>query len=432
MKVNAFARKRWLLVPLGVLLVGALVAAHYGSLTAPARYADRDFMSLWSGGRAILEGLDPYDPGVWVPLRSRFGSTWMPDDRAPFPLWTLMLLVPLAILPLDWAAAAWLVLGELLLGLSVFLLAVQVGGQRLSAAAFAALALGALVSRGALITLNNGQITFLLLLALTAFLVLSRRRKPFAAGFVLAFVALKPSPFVLFAPLIGLWLIARRRWKVVLGSLAGGAVLLAASWLVQPGWLFKWLNVRGKTEATFQTPTIWGIAHELSSAWWPLIGMAMAVLLAGGLGWLLLARQGAGRVATGTGRMSPAPTGEGEMDEAHAVSLALIGSLLVTPYAWAYEHVLLLIPLLLLFARLVVDKLTVRPGPRHLVANMCAWLIWIALVFCLPWLLYWVAVRLDRDTMSFLVPALVGVAFYVLCVRGADQWCVHSQAARSF
>jgi len=380
-------RARWLLVPLGAAFVAILVGAHYWFLTTPTRYANRDFMSLWCGGRAILEGLDPYDPQVWVPLRRRFGSTWMPDDRAPFPLWTLMFSTPFALLSLDWGAAAWLVLTEWLLGLSVFLLVTRLEGQKPSLVAFACMALGAFTLRGTLTTLNNGQITFVLLLVLTLFLVLSRRRKPFLAGFVLAFILFKPTPFTLFAPLVGLWLISRRRWKTLLGGLAGGTALLATSWLLQPGWLFEWLKVRGKTEVTFKTPTIWGVAYELSPAWWPLLGMGMAIALTAALGWLVLAQGGrAGR----------------ELDETHVVSLALSGSLLVTPYAWAYEHALLLVPLLLLFARLNLDR------------RGCAWLVWGSLTWGLPWLLYWVAIQLDRDTMSFFVPVAVGVAFYAL------------------
>ena len=182
MGIARTGRARWLLVPLGTAFVAILVGAHYWFLTTPTRYANRDFMSLWCGGRAILEGLDPYDPQVWVPLRRRFGSTWMPDDRAPFPLWTLMFSTPFALLNLDWGAAAWLVLAEWLLDLSAFLLLTRLEGQKPSLAAFACVALGAFASRGTLTTLNNGQITFVLLLVLTLFLVLSKR---FALGHAL-------------------------------------------------------------------------------------------------------------------------------------------------------------------------------------------------------------------------------------------------------
>ena len=90
--------RRWLLLPLLVLAVAIMAWAQYRYLAYPIRYTRRDFMSLWGGGRAVLEGLDPYDPEVWLPLRARYGSTWMPDERAPFPRWTL-------VLDVDWGTA---------------------------------------------------------------------------------------------------------------------------------------------------------------------------------------------------------------------------------------------------------------------------------------------------------------------------------------
>jgi hypothetical protein len=158
---------------------------------------------------------------------------------------------------------------------------------------------------------------------------------------------------------------------------------LAASWLLQPGWLLGWLNVRGKTQATYKTPTIWGLAYELAPGWWPLLGVLGAAVVAAGLGWLVLRY--------------------GELDEAQVVSLALCGSLFITPYAWAYEHALLLLPLVLIFVGVETRWL--------------AWLAWALLILLLPWFLYWVAILLDRDTISFLVPLLVGGAFYGLVCR---------------
>ncbi|MDX1664791.1 MAG: hypothetical protein R3272_13450, partial [Candidatus Promineifilaceae bacterium] len=34
---------------------------HYRLVVPPLDYANKDFMTLWTGGKAILLGLDPYD-----------------------------------------------------------------------------------------------------------------------------------------------------------------------------------------------------------------------------------------------------------------------------------------------------------------------------------------------------------------------------------
>ncbi|MFW6068748.1 MAG: hypothetical protein ACOC9E_04110, partial [Chloroflexota bacterium] len=71
-----------LAVVFGLALV---VWAHFRFVVGPLDYANKDFMSLWSGATAVLQGLNPYDEAVWTPLRAAYGSSWMPDPRAPFP-----------------------------------------------------------------------------------------------------------------------------------------------------------------------------------------------------------------------------------------------------------------------------------------------------------------------------------------------------------
>ncbi len=77
-----------------VAVLGGLTWLHYRYAVAPLDFANKDFMSLWTGGKAVLLGLDPYHPSVWQSLRATYGSVWMPDARAPFPLWTFLLMTP--------------------------------------------------------------------------------------------------------------------------------------------------------------------------------------------------------------------------------------------------------------------------------------------------------------------------------------------------
>src|SRR5690606_26554032 len=108
-------RVKWRGVVVVALPFVLVVRAHFRFVVGPLDYANKDFMSLWSGATAILQGLNPYDEAVWEPLRAAYGSSWMPDPRAPFPLWTFLFLTPFALLPIPVAAAVWLTVQELLL-----------------------------------------------------------------------------------------------------------------------------------------------------------------------------------------------------------------------------------------------------------------------------------------------------------------------------
>jgi hypothetical protein len=360
-----------------ILFLAALTWANFHYLQTPA-YTVRDFMNLWAGGRAILLGLDPFDPAVWLRLRVVLGSTWMPNPTSPYPLWTLMIVTPLAALPLGLAAAIWLTLSQTLLAISLWLLLVVIGRRRPTLFELAFVILGAFLFRGTLVTLLNGQVAIVLLFVITLFLVLTRAGRPFSAGFVLAFILLKPSPFFLFAPIIALWLILHRRWRVVAGGAVSAALLLLASWLVIPGWLLEWDSVTEMSRGglwSFQMATWWGVAAALSLDWAALLGTVMVLLTAVMAGWAVFTHS--------------------EWGAPEVISLALVASLLATPYAWAYEHTLLLIPLALVFA-----------GLRH---RRWALLLWLALVYVLPWLWYQQSDALNRGTVEVLTPILVGI-----------------------
>lgn len=356
-----------LAVALGLALI---IWAHFRFVVGPLDYANKDFMSLWSGATAVLQGLNPYDEAVWTPLRAAYGSSWMPDPRAPFPLWTFLVLTPFALLPIPAAAAVWLTVQELLLALSAYLIISVLLRRTVSAGELGLLVFVSFTSPATLLVQINGQMTFLLLAFLALFLILLDRERPFLAGASLALLALKPNPFIVLVPLLGLWLIWHRRWRVVGGAASGGATLLVMTWVIQPGWLMQWLAVRSKTEVVTITPTLWGLAAELSSSWWLIVGLGLSVILVAGVGYFIFARPGLG---------APEVTG-----------IALAASLLVTPYTWAYEHALLFLPWLWLFGQVEVRR-------------RAQWL-WLALAGIIPWLVFGVALVRVRDSLGFIVP----------------------------
>lgn len=125
---------------------------------------------------------------------------------------------------------------------------------------------------------------------------------------------------------------------------------------------------------------MWGLGFELAGSWWLPVGLVLAVGVTVVLGWYVLTRP--------------------HVNEAELLSLAVAGSLLVTPYAWDYEHLLLLLPAIVLF-------LTMR-------RRWLAIVIWLGLTQLLPWVMYGVAEQKQLSTMSFLIPLVTGLTFFVL------------------
>jgi hypothetical protein len=372
----------WVLLP--ALILGVLFVCNYAVLTRHVEYANQDFMTFWAGGRAVLEGLDSYDPDIWFPLQARYGSVWNPNRINPYPLWTDIIIAPLALLKLDAAAAMWLALSEGALTVSLVLLVVSVQRVSLPVVPFLLMLAAAFASRWTLITLINGQMSLFLTLTITVFLVLMQHGKAFWAGGLLALIALKPSPFVVFVPLLALWLILHRRWAVVTGGAAGLVILAAGSWLVQPGWLTAWLAVRDKLGVTSHTPTVWGLAFEIAGAeWWPLLGLALVIALTVAMGMVITTRR--------------------DLSLPDITALAIVVSLFTSPYAWPYENTLLFIPLALLYCRI-----------QH---TWQALLAFVLLAAVLPWAVFPISLQGGTDTLSFVVILTVGTVFAISTLR---------------
>lgn len=358
---------RWLLF---VIVAFALVGINHYYIVPMFDYANKDFMTLWAGGRALLDGVDQYHPEGWVPLFPKYNSVWIPNQTNPYPIWASLLLVPFAVFSVEWGAALWLTLCELLLMLVLWQLVTNVYDHRPISKEIFWLYLVGFTSITNVLIMINGQFTYILLAVLSLFLLLYLRDCRFIAGFTLALLLLKPNPFLLLLPLVGLGLIVRREWRMIAGGLSGGMALFFLGWLIQPGWLAQWFAIRSKTAVVTITPTLWGLAAEITPNYWLPVGLVLVGLFTIALGWFIFTR--------------PA------LPMAVIVSLAIAGSLLITPYGWAYEHALLFIPWVWLFA-------TVQPRQRAL------W-IWIGLAWILPWVMFGVAVVRINDSFGFIVP----------------------------
>ncbi len=369
-------------------LLGALVAALVlvtGALGAAAsdHYRARDFYALWSGARLVAAGIDPYDEHRWCAETDRVSV----DARTPsgepickvryaYPLFTAVLLLPLGILPLEWASSLWLALSLTAALAAVALAWRAAGGSTRGAPLFIAVVVG---SEPFWLMIAGGQPSGVLALGIALSAYATARRREGWAGAALALVALKPNVLAIAAIVVALRALIAREWRFLVGGGAAALALLALSLPVRPAWPSEWLNeLFGRQIGhAAEYATAWGIAaHDLGSLAWgvPLVAGLVALCL-----WL----------ARGVPR-----------DRVALLSLAVPLSLFATPYAWSYDFVVLALPWAFVLAR--AERLA--PAPARALRYAL-----IAVGSSLTWILYLLAFARETETLSALVPALTAL-----------------------
>ena len=195
---DAQARLRELLVPFGI----ALLAAGYVVLRGTTDREVSDFDQLWHGARAMFRGDNPYE---YVGPFGRFEWSYL-----YYPMPALLIVSPLALLPLLVARACFAAISAGLLSAAVL----RESPTRLLM----------FLSAPMLIAIGRGQ---------WAPLLVAAAYFPWLAWIGVA------KPNIAFA----VWFGSRKpRVALVVGAI-GGAFLVVVSFIIQPGWMGSWLAV---------------------------------------------------------------------------------------------------------------------------------------------------------------------------------------------
>lgn len=182
------------------------------SLAAPFVYW-KDCNQPYVMGKALLSGVDPYRP---LP---ELGALYLPESRfadhpTPYPPFVSLVGLPMALLPYETAAAAWLA-GEVLCLFGAFVILLRIGRVRLDPLSLLVAFGVVLVFRPVSDELRQGQfMSFLLLLFCGAWYCLKRNLDA-AAGVLLGlFISIK----LIVWPVVVL-LMLRGRWRAVRSAL---------------------------------------------------------------------------------------------------------------------------------------------------------------------------------------------------------------------
>ncbi len=249
-----------------------------------------DSIPRYYGARAwLFEGLSPYSRIVsergQVAIYGRLAND-IGEDKAYFayPFYVIFFYLPLAPLDWEWARAGGIV------SLEIALIATVVSGMRMyrwmpSPWLMALTAMWAVVFYHGARTILLWQFAGIAAALIAIGLWGIKERRDVFAGVCLALATAKPQMTFLIIPLIGVWSVTVRRWKLAVSLAVSMIVLMGASFLLVPSWLADMLRqVEGYQDYT----DIGSPINTLTSKVFPFLGQPVEWLLTIGLaGWLL-------------------------------------------------------------------------------------------------------------------------------------------------
>ncbi|MCI0607467.1 MAG: hypothetical protein L0Z71_00195 [Anaerolineae bacterium] len=169
----------------------------------------------------------------------------------------------------------------------------------------------------------------------------------FWGGFALSLLALKPSIGLPILAFVGIWLLFRKQWSGILGIALGCVALLLIGVLVNPSWVIDYINIGGDSFSKYfgLHPTLWGAVDKIFI-------QDGRSLMAGAIICLVIFMVEV-YVLNGK-RFSREPL--------DAFASILPAGLLIAPYSWSYDQILLAVPLICLMSRIAPwqgDKIAV-------------------------------------------------------------------------
>lgn len=356
----------------GLLGTGAVALVSLGAALGASGSAvvrePTDFTIYYAAAHVLLAGGNPYG---WHALRQ------VVPDVVPlgyvYPLWGILVFVPLAALPLNVAAGIWLVVNLTCLALALILLA-RLAGISPRSRWLPGLFLATCGSIPGLFAVLQGQIALPLLVAVVGAAWAARRGLGGWTGALLALALLKPQ--FTWLPILAVLAIAFHRGvlrSAALSLMGVAAALIVVSFVIRPVWVGNWLaalhqaeNAGGAGQRALwaNMGTVPALAVHLPAP----LGAAV-LMLAGLAGVFSLAMLAARALTAPAGSLHTSPDATALAEARLLAGAILVGSVL-TPWMWIYDGVFWLVPVAIAVAR--------GPGWRR-------WGSLLALV-ALPWL----------------------------------------------
>ena len=333
-----------------IILLGGMIFLNTRQSHASFDYQNSNFSFFWLAGRMILEGENPYDQDQYLASHATYGIEWQPNKIFPYPLPLAIFCIPLGFFSIENAYILWTVISLFITAGTIFILLNQwksSAHQRLLIPVFAfMLYFGPLY-----LTLHTGSIGAFALLTILGAILLLEKDKSLFAGIVLSLTLLKPPQGLTILLLAGIWFLARRDWKAILGVAIGGVSLLVIGMIQDPMWVIKF---RGASEAVMDRTlgvhsNVWAFAYLICKGTSP-----CSTLLGGTFGLILLSLGGfflwQAQPPVGNQPQGAAPA---KVRAWEAFNVILPIAFMSTIYLWAYDQLLYVIPIVWIVGMLV-------------------------------------------------------------------------------
>jgi len=230
---------------ISVILMGMILA--FGLSQFVPWVANGDLIAYWTSARLLATGGNPYDAEEIALLQVAQRPELAFDESISFiPSWNppqlTILLIPLGLLAYNVAVYFWIFINVICIGFSI-ILCWNKFTKPFDERGFLIIFLICMTLFPTLLLIILGQITGLLLLFMMLCLYCVENRYDFFAGFFLMMMTVKPHLFYFVVILILIWAVRQRRWRIIIGMILTGLVVLLVMWVILPGWIGEYFNL---------------------------------------------------------------------------------------------------------------------------------------------------------------------------------------------
>jgi hypothetical protein len=360
-----------------------IVVAIYVAIWSDAR--EYDFAAYWQASFMIKNGGNIYSPDEWLSVREEQQTALHSEVVFQYPLPLAVLLLPLSFVDVKIAYGIWIVLCQIFIIISVLFL---LRAQKKFLPLYEILIVASLfLFRPTYhIIVRSGQILAMLLFFAVIATFLFYRKKWFLGGIFLSFFSLKPSIGLPILIIFVTWLLIRKYWYAIYGICVGCLLLFFGGAIYDPSWLLKYITSGQHLLMKYWGhPTIWGLANLMfentgfvAMFAFMIVGFVLSSILV-----LFISKK---------------------PDNPFAImSLSVSAGLLLAPYSWSYDQILLIISLMF-----VVIEISKRYGD-----NLSLFFLMVFVLFSASFV--FLAFQLGHDVFSvFVTVTLWGLTIFLI------------------